>query len=102
MSAVDDGYLLQLDEFLSRPNQMWLLGAGVSRDEGIPLMSPRTNRVMELTVAPPDKPLLDALLTELPESTYIEHGLSQYVAYSIPSLVYRFLKQIKDAIQYAK
>lgn len=50
MSAVDDGYLQQLDEFLSRPNQMWLLGAGVSRDAGIPLMYALTHRVMELAV----------------------------------------------------
>jgi hypothetical protein len=82
MSAVDDGYLQQLDEFLSRPNQMWLLGAGVSRDAGIPLMYPLTNRVMELAAGSPHKPLLDALLAELPTNTHIEHLLSQLGDYT--------------------
>jgi hypothetical protein len=70
MSAVDDGYLQQLDEFLSRPNQMWLLGAGVSYDAGIPLMYPLTSRVMELAATSVHKPLLEALLEELPVYSY--------------------------------
>lgn len=82
MSAVDDGYLQQLDEFLSRPNQMWLLGAGVSRDAGIPLMYALTSRVMELAVGSAHKPLLDALLAELPANTHIEHILSQLGDYT--------------------
>ncbi|MBO9643675.1 MAG: SIR2 family protein [Pseudacidovorax sp.] len=82
MSAVDEGYLQQIDEFLSRPNQMWLLGAGVSRDAGIPLMYPLTRRVMELVTTSVNKPLLDALLAELPENAHIEHLLSQLGDYT--------------------
>lgn len=81
MSTVDDGYLQQLDEFLSRPNQMWLLGAGVSCDAGIPLMNALTHRVMELAGSS-HKPLLDALLAELPANTHIEHLLSQLGDYT--------------------
>ena len=82
MNEVDDGYLQQIDEFLSRPNQMWLLGAGVSRDAGIPLMYPLTHRVMELSTTSTHKSLLDALLAELPEKTHIEHLLSHLGDYT--------------------
>jgi hypothetical protein len=82
MSTVDDGYLQQIDEFLSRPNQMWLLGAGVSCDAGIPLMGLLTQRVMELTAASAHKPLLEALLAELPENAHIEHLLSHLGDYT--------------------
>jgi SIR2-like domain len=82
MSAPDDGYLLQLDEFLSRPNQMWLLGAGVSYEAGVPLMYPLTARVMELAKDSANKPLLDALLAELPKDAHIEHLLSQLGDYT--------------------
>lgn len=82
MSASENGYLKQLDEFLSRPHQMWLLGAGVSRDAGIPLMHPLTHRVLELAT-PEHRPLLDALLQELPEKdTHIEHVLSHLGDYA--------------------
>jgi len=79
---VNDGYLQQLDEFLSRPNQMWLLGAGISYGAGIPLMHPLTARVIELAAASAHKPLLDALLAELPKNTHIEHLLSQLGDYT--------------------
>jgi hypothetical protein len=82
MTANNDGYLQQLDEFLSRPNQMWLLGAGVSRDAGLPLMYPLTTRVMELAAGSAHKPLLDALLEDLPGDTHIEHVLSQLGDYT--------------------
>lgn len=82
MSAADEGYLQQLDEFLSRPNQLWLLGAGISYDAGIPLMHPLTNRVMELASDSEHKPLLDALLAELPIDTHIEHLLSHLGDYT--------------------
>lgn len=82
MDTVDDGYLQQLDEFLSRPNQIWLLGAGVSHSAGIPLMNPLTDRVMELSAASTHKPLLDALLAELPDNTHIEHLLSHLGDYA--------------------
>ncbi len=82
MSIIDDGYLKQLDEFLSRPNQMWLLGAGVSRDAGIPLMYALTKRVMELMATSDHNPLLLALLAELPKGTHIEHLLSHLGDYT--------------------
>lgn len=82
MTTSNDGYLQQLDEFLSRPNQMWLLGAGISRDAGLPLMYPLTNRVIELAAGSPYKPLLDALLAELPGDTHIEHVLSHLGDYN--------------------
>lgn len=82
MSVADEGYLQQLDEFLSRPNQLWLLGAGISYDAGIPLMHPLTNRVMELAADSEHKPLLDALLAELPRDTHIEYLLSHLGDYT--------------------
>lgn len=66
----------QLDEFLSRPNQFWLLGAGVSFESGIPLMYPLTERVLELTAASPRRALLNAVITDLPKTAHIEHVLS--------------------------
>lgn len=100
MSAVDDGYLQQLDEFLSRPNQMWLLGAGVSRDAGIPLMYALTHRVMELAAESGHKPLLDALLLELPDNTHIEHLLSQLGDYTTLGKRSSSGKVIISAVEY--
>jgi len=82
MDTVDDGYLQQLDEFLSRLDQIWLLGAGVSYRAGIPLMNPLTHRVMELSAASAHKQLLDALVDELPEDSHIEHLLSHLSDYA--------------------
>lgn len=86
MNAVDDGYLQQLDEFLSRSNQLWLLGAGISHEAGIPLMNSLTKRVMELSADSDYKLLLDALYTELSgndDTHHVEHilsHLSDYIA----------------------
>ncbi|MBK1781587.1 SIR2 family protein [Advenella sp. WQ 585] len=82
MDTGDDGYLQQLDEFLSRPDQIWLLGAGVSYSAGIPLMHPLTERIMQLVAKSIHKPLLDKLLDELPENTHIEHLLSHLGDYA--------------------
>lgn len=82
MTTVDDGYLQQLDDFLSRPNQMWLLGAGISLDAGIPLMYPLTQRVMELIANSKHRVLLDKLLAELPKKSHIEHVLSHLGDYT--------------------
>ena len=69
MDAADNGFLQQLDEFLSRPNQSWLLGAGISKDAGIPLMYPLTARVMDLAKGSEHKPLLDALVDRSPSKS---------------------------------
>ena len=80
--SVDDGYLQQLDDFLSRSNQIYLLGAGISLVAGIPLMYPLTSRVVELLAGSSHKDLLDALIDELPDNSHIEHILSHLGDYS--------------------
>ncbi|NIA56581.1 hypothetical protein HAV22_23440 [Massilia sp. TW-1] len=90
----------QLDEFLSRPNQMWLLGAGVSLDAGLPLMYPLTDRVIELAVGSPHKPLLDALLADLPRGTHIEHVLSQLGDYNTLARRSSFGKAVIGGTEY--
>ena len=75
-------YIEQLDEFLSRPNQSWLLGAGISYDAGIPLMHPLTARILELTKISSSKNLLDKLISDLPNGSHIEHILSHLGDYT--------------------
>lgn len=45
MATQDNDLLEQVDRHLSNPNQNWLLGAGISKDAGIPLMGPLTECV---------------------------------------------------------
>ncbi len=72
----------QFDEHLRSSRQVWLLGAGVSVNAGIPLMYPLTDRVIklikegegeqkELTVK-----LLEFIQGELDDKCHIEHVLS--------------------------
>ena len=82
MSLANDGYLQQLDEFLSRPDQMWLLGAGISYDAGLPLMYPLTKRIIELIAGSKHETLLNALIADLPAESHIEHILSQLGDYT--------------------
>lgn len=82
MDAADNGFLQQLDEFLSRPNQSWLLGAGISKDAGIPLMYPLTARVLDMAKESVHRPLLDALVGELPAHSHVEHLLSHLGDYT--------------------
>ncbi|WP_089657415.1 SIR2 family protein [Franzmannia pantelleriensis] len=72
----EDSYLEQLDAFLSRPNQVWLLGAGASLDAGLPLMGPLTNFVLERLEGSDSEPLISAIWKDLLESAHIEHLLS--------------------------
>ncbi len=72
----------QFDQHLRSPRQVWLLGAGVSLNAGIPLMYPLTARVMELMNSS-KAPNLDFALEllkfvqeELPDKCHIEHMLS--------------------------
>ena len=76
MELDDFDSLRQLDAFLSWPNQSWLLGAGICKDAGIPLMCPLTSRVRDLMSKPASKRLLTGLFAELPDKSHIEDLLS--------------------------
>src|SRR5690625_802701 len=91
VDSVGEGYFGQLDEFLDRPSQMWLFGAGISVNAGIPLMKPLTERVVDLLKNPkkrnnrlPKKQrnLLEKLFKELPDDRHIEHFLSHLSDYA--------------------
>jgi hypothetical protein len=82
MSAISDDLLEQVDQLLSRPNQVWLLGAGISKDAGLPLMVALTARVFEMSEAKPHKKVLESLRAELPANTHIEHLLSHLGDYT--------------------
>jgi hypothetical protein len=56
-------YQKQIDELLNLPQQMWLLGAGISKDAGIPLMYPLTDRV-EAILKGDDKLVFEAIRKE--------------------------------------
>ena len=81
---VEDSYDLveQLDRHLSSPSQAWLLGAGISKDAGVPLMNPLTARVRSLAENTPHKSVLDALFQDLPTEAHIEHFLSHLGDYT--------------------
>ena len=68
-------YQKQIDELLNLPQQMWLLGAGISKDAGIPLMYPLTDRV-EAILEGDDKEAFEAIRNELPELAHVEHVMS--------------------------
>lgn len=77
MFAVNSDLLEQVDQLLSRPNQIWLMGAGISKDSGLPLMGRLTARVLQESIGKPHEQILKDLLAELPEHAHIEHVLSQ-------------------------
>lgn len=82
MNTIDEDYLKQLDEFLSRPEQIWLLGAGISHSANIPLMHPLTSRVLKLCEDSAHITLVKALREELPNDSHIEHLLSHLGDYA--------------------
>lgn len=72
---MDDDVIEQLDKLLASTSVSWLFGAGVSKNAGVPLMGPLTDRVIE--IAPEDhKQLLESILAALPDGSHIEHILS--------------------------
>lgn len=73
--AVD--LLKQVDQHLSHANQAWLLGAGISKDAGLPLMNDLTARVVKMAEGKKHAAVLVALKSELPAAAHIEHMLSQ-------------------------
>ena len=72
----------QFDEHLRSSRQVWLLGAGVSVNAGIPLMYPLTDRVIKLINDDMGEQkdlavtLLDYIKSELADGCHIEHILS--------------------------
>lgn len=65
----------QVDELLNLPQQIWLLGAGVSRGAGIPLMNELTTRV-EAILDAEEQGEFTAIRATLPEDAHVEHVLS--------------------------
>lgn len=81
------GIEAHLEDLLNLPRQVWLLGAGISRDAGVPLMSPLTDRVVEL-LADDTNPLgvsdttrsaeiFNLIRKQLSDNSHVEHILSQ-------------------------
>lgn len=73
---IPDRIVTQLDELLNHSKQVWLLGAGISKDAGVPLMYPLTNRIQvelseEFTTDYQD------LRTRLRDGANVEHILSR-------------------------
>jgi hypothetical protein len=74
-----------IDGLLNLPRQVWLLGAGVSRDAGIPLMYALTERVEQLLESQ-EQPLgadtirscrlYQKVRNALPDTSHVEHVLS--------------------------
>lgn len=77
-----DDLVEQLDRHLSSANQAWLFGAGVSKGAGVPLMNPLTTRVRAVTESTPHKVVIDALFSDLPSGSHIEHLLSHLGDYA--------------------
>lgn len=85
MMNSDNDNLKQLDDLLAANNQSWLLGAGISLNAGIPLMGPLTSRVLAMVDQKAEdqtKRVLEAIRTELPETSHIEHILSHLGDYA--------------------
>ncbi len=76
-----------LDELLDIPRQIWLLGAGVSKDAGVPLMYDLTKRVESLLASQSHElgdvdtvrsaTIYERMRNQLPDWAHVEHMLSQ-------------------------
>ena len=76
-----------LDDLLNIPRQVWLLGAGISKDAGVPLMYDLTTRVESLLSSQDNElgivdtvrssVIYERMKDQLPESAHVEHVLSQ-------------------------
>lgn len=77
MSEASTDLLNQVDQHLSHANQAWLLGAGISKDAGLPLMVDLTAQVFKMSAGNVHATVLNALKAELPPAAHIEHMLSQ-------------------------
>lgn len=72
----EDDLVEQLDKLLTSRSVSWLFGAGISRNAGVPLMWPLTERIVALAAGGPHEPVLAALQNELPPGSHVEHLLS--------------------------
>ena len=72
----DDDVIEQLDKLLTSACVSWLFGAGISRNAGVPLMGPLTERVTTLAANTPYEAILTALKDDLPKASHVEHLLS--------------------------
>jgi hypothetical protein len=77
MSEASTDLLNQVDQHLNHPNQAWLLGAGISKDAGLPLMMDLTAQVFKKSEGKAHAAVLNAMKAELPPEAHIEHMLSQ-------------------------
>jgi len=72
----------QLDRHIRSPRQIWLTGAGISYDAGLPLMYPLTDRVFHLLEKNAESAeafkLVKAVRADLPDGFHIEHVLSHF------------------------
>ncbi len=85
MIKSDNDNLKQIDDLLSASNQSWLFGAGISLEAGIPLMGPLTAQVFakaSVDAEEQTKNVLEAVKTQLPDNSHIEHILSQLGDYA--------------------
>lgn len=76
MSQVSEEVISQLDSLLSQPRQVWFLGAGISKEAGVPLMAPLTDRIeagLQEETAEDFRSIRDRLLPE----AHVEHVLSR-------------------------
>lgn len=76
MSTDPGDALAQLDGLLDRPKQMWLLGAGISKEAGVPLMDPLTSRIPEELPSTYEQDF-NTLLNRLRDDAHVEHVLTQ-------------------------
>ncbi len=78
MNAEKIQEIKQLDELLNLPQQMWLLGAGVSKPAGIPLMHPLTD-LIESRLQGDDAKDYREIRALLASDAHVEHVLSHLV-----------------------
>lgn len=65
----------QIDDLLNIPDQLWLLGAGISKEAGIPLMNPLTDQIERLLVDDLSK-MYEDIREALSEDANVEDILS--------------------------
>ena len=75
LDLVNRQCLKQFYELLSLPQQMWLLVAGISKNAGIPLMWPLTNRV-ECMLDEDYRKIYKTIRGLLTDGSHVEHILS--------------------------
>lgn len=76
MSDIAEEAVSQLDRLLSLPKQIWLLGAGISKEAGVPLMYPLTDLIGE-QLEGQSRDDFEALRQRLRNDAHVEHVLSR-------------------------